>query len=232
MPDVEPVGEVAQPRQRLQAQEAARQGVPVEGHREHVDDRGRTRQEESAVVDPLGTARDEHRQQQDQTEQDQPPGAGPHRDGAVTTATAGVEPQARHTAQDDRLGAGEGVEVDRGGVGAGHHAHGHVDGGRESQQREDRHQAAHRAPPTPQPQPERDRPDQVELLLDGQRPRVQQRGGDRLAGEVGRELVDEVPVGDEAEGRPHVQAQRELLRGVGEEIGIDPDERDGGQQGR
>ena len=75
---------------------------------------------------------------------------------------------------------------------------------------------APRAPSPVQQEQEHQRPDQVELLLDRQRPRVLQRRGRRELGEVGLVRVDGVPVVHVEQGGDGVAPQaREVDEGVG-----------------
>ena len=109
----------------------------------------------------------------------------------------------QYGADQDRLGVGVGAEVDPGGVGTGSEEDGHLD------DRGDRaHRGHHQHGPHPAPEgpgevehgQHHQRPHQVELLLDGQRPGV----GERRGGPGGHEVVaagrDLPPVGEVEQG--------------------------------
>ena len=76
------------------------------------------------------------------------------------------------------------------------------------------------------------RPDQVELLLDGQRPGVGQRGRQPGLVEVARPDQDEVPVGHVEQGRQRVEPEVRVRPAGHDERGIAGDEEQHEQQRR
>ena len=178
---------------------------------------------------------------------DQPSGTGQPGEGHDSACShrprpgpaPGRPPPVQHRPEDgqegadhDLLGPGVGAVVEpvRAGAGVGqghrHDGRGHgAEGGHHPE-----------AAPAPAAQGEKGhrRPDQVELLLDRQRPGVQQRRRRPEVHEVALVREDEAPVGHVAQGGEGVAPQRGERVGLGEVGGVDHDEphehEEGGQQ--
>ena len=134
-------------------------------------------------------------------------------------------------AHEDGRGARVGAEVGpRGALGRVEEKHRrHRQAG---QDRRDDEQRARRPPEDDEHPEDEQRPDDVELLLDGEAPRVLEgRGrGEQLPVALVRE--DGPPVGDVAQGREGVPAERRELVGLGEDARVDRDGRHEGEERR
>jgi hypothetical protein len=232
VPEVDAVGDEAETAERLPRQRGAHH-VALGLHR--GEDHGRQRdrqQQESAGVDPGGVVGCEPPAHDEDGE---PDGSDRGHDVArrpVAHVDALEQCAGEERADEQRLRPGVGAEVHPAGI-VGVVAHGHPD---------DRCHAQHAGEPQDGVErladlehgDERERPEQVPLLLDGQRPHVLEGRGDQELVEVRDVVDDEVPVGEVEERGDAVVADGVELGGLGEEGGVDhhhaDDEEQRGQQ--
>ena len=128
------------------------------------------------------------------------------------------EQRRQRASHEHRLGPGVRAVVDPADVAAQQHRH--EDGRhqrRNGRDNQDPPNAAAGQPPPPQQRDDDERPDQIELLLNRQRPGVAQRRRGRALGEIPALGPELTPVADVAEGRQPVQAQREARLGLDQE---------------
>ena len=210
VPEIDAVGPDAEPAQRAPAERQADGGAGHRGARE--DGRGGDREyNQTALVEERRVLADspDHDEDDDQAgerrhvEPDPPVAAGHGR--------LRARPDHRERGTDQQAGRpGVGALIDPGRVEArlveGEHGRG---GGRGEAQRRQREpgQELRLAPDQEHPGQQQPRPDQVELLLHGERPEVVERLRRREPAEVGGVRPDQVPVAEVPGGGPDGSAQ-------------------------
>jgi hypothetical protein len=222
MPQVDPVGADPHPAQRGPAQGPAGPGA---GGRHGGDDRrrGHRQHDYPAAVEErrvLAGAPDQHA---DHGQPGEPAGIEPGPGAPVGRGAPAGPDHGQRRADQDPGGPGVGALVGAGRIQPGvvqrEHGHGRAGGQGQRGQRQPGQPAglAFAQPPhAQQPAQQQPRPDQVELLLHGQRPQVIQRRGRREPGEVRLVLDDQVPVGRVGRGRDDRAAQPPQLGPVGD----------------
>ena len=230
VPQVDPVGAHADPAQRAHAQQQPQPAGRV-GRRHQDQDHGEREQHEPAAVEEgVEFARlPDHDRDHEQPEPAQPIECLPRLRGDLPAQPA-TWPDHRQGAAEEQLeSAGVGPVVDPGGVGPGLVEDRHQDHrdeaeehGREGQARA---HAAGRLALGDQLQPEQqdERPDDVELLLDRERPEVVERARRFEAREVGDVAEDLLPVVDVEHGGDDGVAE---LLGLGRPEDGDPGDDD------
>ena len=193
VPQVDPVRALADPAQRTGTEARERAGERGVGHREHDHREHDGQRQEAPVVQPrcfaVGPEHrtcEDHERHQAGADGQPPPARGQVRQRGERQREGRTDEQVLGTGVRAVVGAGRvGRVVDRG------HERRRTDG--------EQHDAAEDPPPRadePQRQHEHDRPDDVPLLFDGQRPHVTQGRGWEQRLEVRLVGQDVPPVGD------------------------------------
>ena len=230
MVEVEAVGDLADVAQRPDREHPAHDAV---GELDHRGDHERGQpgdEQEAATVEERAHAVDGV----ERPEQPAEPGDPRHRErlaarlvlgggaravGLVALALGAAPPGGQGRSDHDLLDAHVGAVVHPGRRSPGVEQHEAVDGRADGQ--DDGHHEEAVGPTAPEDEEAQRRPDEVELLLDGQRPGVQQGRGRAEEDEVVLVGDDEAPVGDVGHGGEGVAADGGPGAGVGHHQGVE-----------
>ncbi len=232
VPQVHPVGDGAEIGEHGPRQRHGQRTLRRTGHRQQHHGRQQRTNHESALVDDVAIAPDVRPLPQ-QGRRRCHPGSGQdpsrlqgpgHRDQGVVPTSHLDQGQHRGqgTADHDGLGVGVGPEVQPVGGGTGSVETGHPGRGQEcpAHRHGEGHIEAEMAVPSTQPQDgdEEQRPHQVELLFDGQRPRVGEQRRCAAGGEVVGAGGDEMPIAEVAQHGQGILAVARVLPLWGHEV--------------
>ena len=194
VPQVDGIGALADPAEWFDPEDAAQLGPGMDGDGD--DQRGQEgeqdhppRVQESLVLVGLPEQGEDPEQRDGADQVEYPAGVG----GDRGELSAAGQHHGQRRSDEEGEDPGVGPVVDPGGIATGRVEDGHLDGRGGSQPQGQQHPGPLHVDPA-EPDQQDQRPDQVELLLDGQRPEVPERRRRTELGEVGDVLEDEPPV--------------------------------------